>query len=400
MLATLVLPLAAFLFFPVQPPGGSGRSESTAHGFQKSAISSSPKEQLPVMTEREQAGLRGLVKTCIQETTFPSHAANNIPERKMSTTTDYDLSGRVLAVRHSNPDGSEWISTKTYDSSGRLVKVSSGSTNSKAAEQLYTYDESGKLLRISYSNSESTDTTFRYDEQGRKSKIEKFPTLPQTGGLRAATAYAWEGSETGFNVPEGATITTLYNERDQPIEAQIHNAEGQLVSRIVRGYDKKARHESDQQIIENSDLILPPEMKSQMNAAQLKSIGTFMAAAFVPSISYSYDANDRISEKRSGMGSLHEQTTSVSYNEHGDVAEERTTTSSHPDLSKEFSLGEDGEMISTDNQPVIQPTQSETRYEYQYDSHGNWTEQSVLFRHSADDSFKVSTTYKRKITYY
>jgi len=185
-----------------------------------------------------------------------------------------------------------------YEASGRLQKVSSGNANSKPAEHIYTYDESGKLLRISYSDSESTETNFRYDDQGRKSKVEKLPSLPQTSGLRASTGYSymWEGSDTGFSVPEGGTITTLYNDRDQPMEAQIRNAEGQLVSRVARSYDEKGRTKSDKQIFENPELIVPSELKSQLNAEQLKSVSAFLAEAFVPSTSYSYDANNRVSE--------------------------------------------------------------------------------------------------------
>jgi hypothetical protein len=386
----------------MQQPDNSAKPESAARVSQHSELSSSPKEQLPVMTEREQAGLRGPVKTCIQETTILSDPANNIPERKFSTTTDYDLSGRVLSVRNSNPDGSEWVSTRTYDASGRLQKVSSGNTNSKPAEHIYAYDESGKLLRISYSDSESTDTNFRYDEQGRKSKVENLPALPQASGLGASTGYSymWEGSDSGFRVPDGGTITTLYNDRDQPIEAQIRNAQEQLVSRIVRRYDEKGRIKDDKQIIENPELSVPPELKSQMNAEQLKSIGAFLAEALVPSTSYSYDAHNRVSEKRSGISSVDEQITSLSYNEHGDVAEERATTSFHPELSKKFSLDENGGMNATDNQPVPPPMQSESRHDYQYDSHGNWTEQVVLWRHSPEEPFKVSTINKRTITYY
>ena len=65
------------------------------------------------MTDREKAGLRGPVKTCVEETTYP-------PGKRL-TTTEYGLDGRLLTTHASNPDGSEWVTTQTYDAEGRLL---------------------------------------------------------------------------------------------------------------------------------------------------------------------------------------------------------------------------------------------------------------------------------------
>ena len=48
------------------------------------------------MTDREEAGLRGLVKSCVEETIGP--------RRKSLTTTEYGLDGRLLTTRTSHPD--------------------------------------------------------------------------------------------------------------------------------------------------------------------------------------------------------------------------------------------------------------------------------------------------------
>ena len=89
------------------------------------------------VTEREKAGLRGPVKTCVEETSYPTG--------KALTTTEYDLDGRLLETRISNPDGSESVAAKTCDADGRLVKASSGKSDEPATESLYTYDERGRL---------------------------------------------------------------------------------------------------------------------------------------------------------------------------------------------------------------------------------------------------------------
>src|SRR5262249_18975010 len=80
-------------------------------------------------SQREQQGLRGLVKTCVEEQTHPgftdSHG-NKIPETKTVHTTEYDLAGRIVRTLWRNPDGSEWGTRYSYDAAGHLLKTESG----------------------------------------------------------------------------------------------------------------------------------------------------------------------------------------------------------------------------------------------------------------------------------
>src|SRR5437899_1186642 len=78
------------------------------------------------MTDREEAGLRGSVRICVEETTYPTG--------KSLTTTEYGPDGRLLTTRASNSDGSECFTTKTYEADGRLVKTSSAKSGEPATE--------------------------------------------------------------------------------------------------------------------------------------------------------------------------------------------------------------------------------------------------------------------------
>src|SRR6266516_1975962 len=78
------------------------------------------------MTDREEAGLRGSVRICVEETTYPTG--------KSLTTTEYGPDGRLLTTRTSNSDGSECFTTKTYEADGRLVKTSSAKSGEPATE--------------------------------------------------------------------------------------------------------------------------------------------------------------------------------------------------------------------------------------------------------------------------
>lgn len=70
------------------------------------------------ISDREKAGLRGPVRTCREETIYPSG--------EFLTTTEYSLDGKLLTTRTVQSDGSEWVTSQTYGPEGRLAKTVSG----------------------------------------------------------------------------------------------------------------------------------------------------------------------------------------------------------------------------------------------------------------------------------
>jgi hypothetical protein len=83
------------------------------------------------ISDREEAGLRGPVKTCVEERTEPPDGT------KYSTTTEYSPDGRLLTTQHTGSDGTEWIKTQSYDADGRLTKTSWGKVGEPGDESLY-----------------------------------------------------------------------------------------------------------------------------------------------------------------------------------------------------------------------------------------------------------------------
>ncbi len=128
-----------------------------------------------IMYEREQRGLRGPVKSCIETRTFPGGTdgeGKKYPEFHSEYATEYDLDGRILATRSRNSDGSQWVTSYTYDAAGRLLKIGSGVEGQAGNEITYSYDQRGRLQNINDSARPENPVTFRYDEFGRKSTIE------------------------------------------------------------------------------------------------------------------------------------------------------------------------------------------------------------------------------------
>jgi hypothetical protein len=77
------------------------------------------------MPNREEHGLRGPVKTCVEESTraaFVADDGRHFPELNSSYTTEFSEEGRVIETRMRNSDDSEWVSRTLYDSSGNFLK--------------------------------------------------------------------------------------------------------------------------------------------------------------------------------------------------------------------------------------------------------------------------------------
>ena len=355
------------------------------------------------MTDREKAGLRGPVRICVEETA--------VPVGKLLTTTEYNSDGNLLTTRIVNPDGSEFVTSRTYDANGRLVKVTSGKPE---AETLYAYDEAGRILAITNSPAKGNRTDFRYDKQGRKTTIQSFDpeTLQRTqNGMYAGSP--WDAAVAGFGVPVGGNLTTIYDEHNQPTEAQIRNAAGQLVTRFTRTYDAHGRILEEKPIQENPALLFADrfsvevEQRTELTDARLEALSKAMKSMLSgrsgTGTTYAYDDQGHLTKMRE-RNFVVDRVTTITYNEHGEKSEERTITAGNSvvPIGVAYSLNENGNF--TPSKPPVEPPappdlseHSEVHYAYQYDSYGNWTQQTTY--HSSYPDLPSNVRH-RMLTYY
>ncbi len=345
-------------------------------------------------SDREKAELRGPVKAVLNEQTFSGADGQQF---HMSTTTEYAPDGRILEQRTKNTDGSEWVVSYAYDSDGRLLKTVGGNASSgDKSETAYLYDEAGRLVAVKTGG--KIQTRYQYDDMGRKSATESYDSKP----LPANTAYAphWEGTDLGFAPSPGGKVTTVYNEQGVATGAQFYDAEGNLVGHIARKFDSEGRVIAEEQAADAPQVNLPEQMRSQLNADQMKSVGALLAGAQNSSIHYSYDAQGRVTERHRSGGMFGDQVTQTKYNDHGDKESERETTIMNPDTGP-WRLTDAGAFIPEGKQnPPQPPMTSETQYSYQYDQNGNWTEQTIAGRSQPDEPFRPGTMIRRKLVYY
>jgi YD repeat-containing protein len=365
---------------------------------------SSARRNTPV-SDRQKAGLRGPARTCIEEYNLPDG-------KKYWTTTEYSPDGTLLTTRTRDPDGSEWLTTRTYHADGRLAKVVSGKLGEPGSETVYAYNEAGRLLAISNNGGEGGRTDFHYDEQGHKTSIQNFdPKVLERAQNSMLSGSPWEAAVgAGIGVPLGGNLATIYDENDQPTEAQIRDATGRLVSRFVRKYDANGRLVEEDPVEENPALFFAErfaaEGQPQLTASQLEAMNTAMKSLLRgrsgTGTSYIYDEQGRTS-KIHDRNFVFDKITIIIYNDLGDKAEERTTFTENSVIPTgvPHSIDEHGALVPS--QPAIEPPasplpeQSEVHYAYQYDSHGNWTQQTA---NDISSGVASSSVRNRKLTYY
>ena len=150
------------------------------------------------------------------------------------------------------------------------------------------------------------------------------------------------------------------------------------------------------------------EGQPQPTAAQLeamnKAMKQMMGGRNGTGTSYAYDDQGRITEIHERNFAF-DKVTKTSYNEHGDKSAQVETmaNNSTAPAGVAFSMREDGTIVQSD--PAAKPTEfpvemfdgHKVQYAYQYDSYGNWTQQTV--NHSYKQG-EASSICHRTLTYY
>jgi hypothetical protein len=315
------------------------------------------------LSDRERAGLRGPVKTCSD---FTGNDAQSVSE------AEYSADGRLLVWR------------------GRIFP--SGSR----AERVYSYDRMGKLIGITGGGADRTDE-FHYDEEGKKIRVRTVPPRPGQHSFMVTGAreismgemIMFEAAEEGYCLNGGGSITTRYNDDDQPIESVVRDAHGELLAQIAHYYTN-GRLISETLVWEN--LEVPEQFREQLSEEQRRAIPAQMKQALSQlgfrsvERSYVYDDDGHVIRLLTRAGNLHQGRT-FTYNEHGDEAG--------------MVITESGSAYQSLDPRNSEGLLSRWVYLYQYDSHGNWIEKSFKIwieeiKKTADGS---SAPTRRKLTY-
>jgi hypothetical protein len=359
----------------------------------------SHEENATAMSDRAQAGLRGPVKSSTEESAYPelTDATGKALEVRFERTTEYDPEGRILSTRNRNSDGSQWVFRKEYSKSGQLLKTVSGTEGHAQSETLYSYDAKGRLDKMTTSNTNEPPVMFRYDENGRKTEVVSVRASDYRPNV-AVGGSPFDAASVVPNLPDGGTVSTIYDEHDRATEIQVRGTNGELVNRALRTYDAQGHIIEEKQIHDNLMSMLPPEARQKMldesglSAEQLgqelnAQLATLMKGRTeIYTISYRYDSRGHL---------IH--TSRRIFDQEDEI---ETTCNERGDVELEITRSARSEAETEHQGPEPPSSYSETRYSYQYDPAGNWTQKTVVVRSSPEGEFQTSTVIKRSLTYY
>ena len=312
------------------------------------------------LSDRERAGLRGPVKTC-----------SDLIGTGIGTNTDYSPDGRLLG----------------YRAVGAFPGLALLSMSDSVDVTTEIYDKQSNKTKVCRVPLGVTDE-FQYDEQGRKTRVRKVSPSSILRGGWAMFEITFEVAEAGGMLSGGGTVTTRYNENDQPIESLVRNSGGELMMKINHNYtngrlisetlvivrDFEAMRQMEERLSENDN------EEAQAALGQLQGLRTFLLSHPVER-SYTYDADDRVIRRLTQAGNSKEDE-SKTYNFKEDESKTYNAQGDE-DWTLKIRSGSDDE-------------REEFRYLYQYDSHGNWTERTTINTDQPSDP----NTQRRTLSYY
>ena len=187
-----------------------------------------------------------------------------------SSTIEFLPNGSLALYRLLNPDGSKWNTIYEYDDTSRLRVRRSGDAAGNTNLLVYEYDDSGRLSRIierSEGGDDRTAETYDYSSSGRKTKTQYVELASQ----RPNTHYSFsvEATDTCYSAPGAVTLTTVYNERELPIEVVFCDVTGRRLSGVEFRYDTSGNLIEEAQT--TAAEALPEEIMMSLNKAQLET---------------------------------------------------------------------------------------------------------------------------------
>jgi YD repeat-containing protein len=329
--------------------------------------------------------LRGPVRTMRSEIAeWDAGRADWGPARFVNDVR-FDEDGRLLQLDQRGENDSVHRTTYSYDEWKRLVDKQFGTAGAAAGHRvIHSYDPHDRLLRVTHLDPDGTEhvtETCTYDEQGRRTTVHDLPLNVDGHGI--------EGSELFYGAPGAVRQTTKYDERDLAVESAFHDASGVVIRRVVLTRDAAGRVLNEE--AQNVGAFPLPD-RPEMSAEDREKMASLFALAFGSiRTTYTYDAEGRVLERTLQMGLLSEERTTHSYDDRGHQIAQLQES-----VSREMGFDDEGRpQPSADTKRM-----HETRFEYQLDGQGNWTERIVSSRFAEGAELQPSNVERRSIDYY
>src|SRR5271157_2793423 len=266
------------------------------------------------VSDREASGLRGPVAVCETEQI----------ERHFVTKESFRLDGKWTERLHRNADGSEWSMVRRYDADGHVLEEERRGIPSQTL--LFRYDSKGRRVRTDVRSPDGTERvqeSYLYKED-QTSAVTLYIDPP----LREKNVAVSMESMLHMAI-DAVCIMTVRNSNGRPIKKVLYDADNRVIRRVLFRYDGAGR------------LLEEGEVESgDRPRADVRNL-------------YEYDVKGHCIEGKLHWGAFGGRRETRSYNELGDLKEERIVPLP-------------GEVILHETIPWS------THYDYEYDSKGNW----------------------------
>jgi hypothetical protein len=304
--------------------------------------------------EREEAELRGPVKTCGADRDYV------YPDRHWVMHTDdaFSPQGHLLERLHRNPDGSRWWMVCRYDERGRILEKEHTGQEPEGRQMFsYRYDSLGRLDRVIVHSAPEGERVFewmQYSADGTKTKTS-YPT-PLSDTKRRTTGVSAD-ARLHLSI-DAVAIMTVLDATDRPIRKVLYDVDDRVIRRVAFRYDEHGL------LLEEGEVVGGSIREDFRNV-------------------FRYDALGRKIEVVQRWGDeLGGSRLAFAYNEHGDVVQK--------------SIEQNSGFLRDDDAGAQSWTE---RFAYQYDDHENWiqrTTETILRTGEA----RVSMIEQRELIYY
>lgn len=259
---------------------------------------------------------------------------------------------------------------------------------------LYFYDEAGRHIRTASLRADGSQTdleTCTYDADGKQTKTRLLPMTAQDRAGSGATSigYSIEGMDTMLGAPGAATP---YVGGDQPARVILMDADHNPLHEMRFTRDASGNPLTVEMLMGESQFS---DFASRISADHREAAAAVLKQIFGEAFSrtsFTYDSQSRVIERTNSMGTMHDERTTYRYvDDHHEPVEETTETRTREaTVDGDAAIRYKADTISTQH----------NRFEYRYDTHGNWTEQIISYQNDPAADFQRSNIERRTITYY
>lgn len=315
---------------------------------------------------------------------------------RSATTVTFRPDGQVSAGECRNPDGSVTRWVRFYDPQGRVTEAQHWRDEGPRERVLHGYDDRGRLIAVERLSADGTRRVIeraRYDAAGRQTKVIDLPRENANAGVH----YMFEGTDPSYSTAGAATITVDCDASGLASEARFHDVGGVLLRHIVFARDAAGRlltavvsfgAETPFPEAVGAAGNLPPAERASCAAA----LEVAFAGAIFCKTTYAYDTAGRLVERITTIGTLSEDRTTYRYDAHDDPMAE-----SFSSRTRRLGVDDRGGVSGAEDDP---PGEQHIRYDYEFDSRGNWTERVASSRIGGQPGFDRASIERRTITYY